>query len=198
MIARDVFRALVKDQVTPAMRERGFRGGSSKYFLRDVSGHIGSVQLVGNPKRSGPEQFVYDVVIGVRSSYLQRSDEVRGKPPLARPLHWPDHDWIDLRDAPRLRVEDDPDAQARWIIATVDAWALPAFRRSFTDDGLRWASDLSPHRVGCGWPRILQDATLGRHAEVEAAIRDSTDGGRHPADHPVFDEARRLLAERPH
>ncbi len=83
MTAQEQYRRMVKECITPALRERGWRGGSGKYYLNGTTGHVGSVILSGNHRRSNSQVRAFHMHIGVRSMYLQEFQEGTGRAPLS-------------------------------------------------------------------------------------------------------------------
>lgn len=169
--ARDLYKAMLLS-ITHAMREREFRGSSGKYFLAGGSGHIGSVSLSGNPKRSTAEVAYLHIHYEVQSSYHREWEAVtaiKAKTPSA----WSDHDWFEDVPPPNrdiagwpIFVSSDSDAVAEEIVTVLDRTAIPAVRESLDDAGLRKAIDASFVGTGQGAPGILLDISIGN---LEAA-----------------------------
>lgn len=168
MTAKELFRDMLRDLVGPALRERGFSGGSGKYYLTGETGHVGSLQMSGNPKRSWANIFVYDLHIGVTSTFLRESSELAGFPIRKKPSVSSDHDWFDGLGERRLAEDDDVASHASELMAAIDEKAIPRITRSLTDHGLRVAVDSCLVGAGRGWARLLHDIAEGN---VDAARR---------------------------
>lgn len=190
--ARDEFGEMLRVRVTPVLRQRGFTGGSGRYYLSGDSGHVGSLLLSGNPKRSTPDVFVYDVHVGVTSSHLRLSSELIADPIRSRPSSWSDHDWFDGIGERRLAAGDDPGAHADLLLAKLDAAALPRLTASLTDEGLRTAVDGCPVGMGRGWSRILLDLAQGRIDAARPEVARAVD--ERGVDDPLAAELLRRLA----
>ncbi|WP_067439947.1 hypothetical protein [Nocardioides jensenii] len=178
MHAREVYKTMLKDTITPAMRDRGFRGGSGNYYLDGDSGHTGSVLLSGNPKRSTSETTHFSIHCGVQSRYLKEVNQALGEKP-RKPSVWSDHDWFDSVEPEgdrsanyTISVSSDPVVVGEGIVTILDERALPAVRRSLDDAGLRHAVDNCFVGMGRGASRILLDIAQGRLEEARSSISD--------------------------
>jgi len=177
MHARDVYKAMLLDTITPAMRLRGFRGGNGNYYVDGESGHTGTVLISGNPKRSTADVTYFHLHFGVQSSYLKKWNAASGHKS-KRPSVWSDHDWFD--DVPAqnnqlagytITVTSDAAVVGREIIAILDDTAIPAVRASLDDPGLRQAISASVLGVG-GIPLLLMDLAQGRIDEANSQIAE--------------------------
>lgn len=166
---------MLRERVSPALRERGFSGGGGKFYLRGPTGHVGSILMSGNWKRSTAELFDYHVHVGVTSLYLRQTEEFRGEPIRSRPADWADHDWLDEIGEYQLRATDDIDDHADHLLEELDRAAIPRILPSLTDEGLRAAVDACPVGVGRGWARLLLDIAQGN---LETARRDLAQAAR--------------------
>ncbi|TDO47701.1 hypothetical protein EV643_1087 [Kribbella sp. VKM Ac-2527] len=151
MTAQDQYRRMLKECVTPALRERGWRGGSGKYYLHGTTGHVGSVILSGNHRRSAAQVRTFHVHIGVASQYLQEFQEGTGRAPLSkRPSYALDHDWFDEVANFTITSEDDPLEVGAFVWMVLETQAIPRVAASLDDDGLRSAVDGCPVGAGRG------------------------------------------------
>jgi len=180
MHARDVYKAMLRDTITPGMRARGFRGGTGSYYVDGESGHTGSVLISGNSKRSTAEVTYFHIHFGVQSAYLKQWDAALGSKP-KRASDWSDHDWFDDVPAPNnqlagyvISVTSDPTVVGREIIEILDGTAIPAVRASLDDSGLRQAIDGSVLGVG-GIPLLLMDLVQGRVDQARSQIAEIVD-----------------------
>lgn len=178
MHARDVYKAMLRDTITPAMRERGFRGGSGSYYLDSEPGHTGSVLLSGNSKRSTAEVTHFHIHVGVQSRYTKQWHAAMGTPP-KKPSVGSDHDWLDGVKPTHdqfadyaIGVESDPTVVGEQIIGILDDRAIPAVQRSLGDDGLRAAVDNCFTGMGRGVSRILLDIAQGHLETARSSIAD--------------------------
>lgn len=193
MTAREEFRDLLRVHVTPAMRERGFSGAAGKYYLTGPSGHVGSLLISGNPKRSTADAFEYDLHAGVTSTYLRLASDLRGAPVRSRPSVWSDHDWFTTAGGGRFHRGDDRAQHATTLLADVDLRGLRWIRASLTDDGLRAAVDVCHVGVGKGWARVFLDLAQGRLDDARPRVEEAeTDLG---ADDAMVAEMRRRMAD---
>jgi hypothetical protein len=162
---------MLKECITPALRERGWRGGSGKYYLHGTTGHVGSLQLSGHHARSTAQMRTFHVHVGVASRYLQEFREGTGRKPMTkRPSYALDHDWFDEVASFTITSEDDPLEVGRFVWMIVETQAVPRVEASLDDDGLRRAVDDCPVGVGGGWPRTLMDIAEGKFEKARRRI----------------------------
>lgn len=132
--ARDQYRRMLNECISPELRSRGWTGGSGKYYLRGGSGHVGSLIISGNPKRSRAHICNFDVHIGVVSTYLRDFHEGTCQPSRAKPSYWSDHDWFShvAKDL-TISEDDDPMTVGRHVLALLDEVAIPPVKASLTE-----------------------------------------------------------------
>ncbi len=187
--AKAAFNDGLRSVVTPSLRARGYTGTSGRYYLTGPE-HTGSVLVAGNPKRSGLECFVYDVHIGVTSSYLRRTSELRGSPVPARPTVWSGHDWFDHLHEGRYEMGEDPIKHAESLLSILELGACQVIEASLTNVALRKMVDTNPVGVGRGWARLLMDIEEG--LLDAAAPRLDTAAAERGEDDPLVTELRRV------
>ena len=183
MTAQDQYRRMVKECLTPALRERGWRGGSGKYYLHGTTGHVGSVILSGDHRRSTAEVRTFHVNIGVVSQYLREFGEGTGQAPLPKhPSYALDHDWFDEVASFTITSEDDPQEQGAFVWMILETQAIPRVAASLDDAGLRRAVDGCPVGVGRGAARTLMEIAQGNFEAATRRIESSQDsfGGDDP------------------
>ena len=161
---------MLKECVTPALRERGFRGGSGKYYLQGEAGHVGSLVMSGNPKRSTQQTMHVAVHIGVVSRYLRQARTLSGQETPARPSYALEHDWFD--QVAEFTIDQDADLQrtGQGLVDLLDQRAVPAILESLDDAGLRRAVDSCPVGVGRGAARTLMEIELGNFEVARSRI----------------------------
>jgi hypothetical protein len=185
---------MLKECITPALRERGWRGGSGQYYLHGTTGHVGSLQLSGHHARSTAQIRTFHVHVGVVSRYLQEFRESTGRQPMTkRPSYALDHDWFDEVASFTITSEDDPLKVGGFVWMIVETQAIPRVEASLDDDGLRRAVDDCPVGVGGGWPRTLMDIAEGKFEEACRSIEFSENRGH--GDDPDVTFVRRRLRE---
>jgi hypothetical protein len=174
---------MLKECITPALREQGWRGGSGQYYLHGTTGHVGSLILSGHHARSTAQVRTFHVHIGVVSRYLQEFREGTGRKPMTkRPSYALDHDWFDEVASFTISSEDDPLEVGGFVWMIVETQAIPRVAASLDDDGLRRAVDDCPVGVGGGWVRTLMDIAKGNLEEARRSIEFSENrvGGDDP------------------
>jgi hypothetical protein len=165
---------MLKECITPALRERGWRGGSGRYYLHGTTGHVGSLILSGHHARSTAQVRSFHVHIGVVSRYLREFREGTGRKPMTkRPSYALDHDWFDEVASFTITSEDDPLEVGGFVWTIVETQAIPRVAASLDDDGLRRAVDDCPVGVGGGWVRTLMDIAKGNLEEARRRIEFS-------------------------
>ncbi len=176
MTAQEQYRRMVKECITPALRERGWRGGSGKYYLNGTTGHVGSVILSGNHRRSNSQVRAFHMHIGVRSMYLQEFQEGTGRAPLSkRPSHAVEHDWLDEVATFTITSEDDPLDVGAFVWTVLESQALSPVVASLDDAGLRRAVDECPVGAGYGGARTLMDIAHGNFETASRTIESWAD-----------------------
>jgi hypothetical protein len=151
MTAQDQYRRILKECITPALRKRGWRGGSGKYYLHGTTGHVGSVIFSGNHRGSTAQVRTFHVHTGVVSQYLQEFREGTGQAPLSkRPSYALDHDWFDGVATFTITSEDDPLEIGAFVWMVLETQAVPWVAASLDDAGLRRAVDDCPVGAGRG------------------------------------------------
>lgn len=194
MTAQDQYRRMLKECITPALRERGWRGGSGHSYLHGTTGHVGSLQLSGHHARSTAQMRTFHVHVGVVSRYLQEFREGTGRKPMTkRPSYALDHDWFDEVASFTITSEDDPLDVGGFVWMIVETQAIPRVEASLDDDGLRRAVNDCPVGVGGGWPRTLMDIAKGNFEEARRSIEFSENRGG--GDDPDVTFVRRRLHE---
>ncbi len=164
---------MLKECITPALRERGWRGGSGKYYLRGTTGHVGSLILSGDHRRSTAQVSTFHVHVGVVSRYLQEFREATGQEPRKKPSYALDHDWFDEIASFTINSDDDPLEVGGFVWGIVETQAIPRVAASLDDQGLRRAVDDCPVGVGRGAARTLMDITQGNAEAARTQIETS-------------------------
>ena len=157
---------MLKERITPALRERGWRGGSGKYYLHGTTGHVGSLILSGDHRRSTAQVRTFLVHVGVVSRYLQEFMEGTRQEPPTKPSHALDHDWFGEVASFTISSDDDPLEMGGFVWLIVETQAIPRVTASLDDHGLRSAVDDCPVGVGRGGARTLMEIA---HGNVEVA-----------------------------
>jgi hypothetical protein len=152
---------MLKECITPVLRERGWRGGSGKYYLHGTTGHVGSLILSGNHRQSSAQVRTFLVHVGVVSRYLQEFREGTGQEPPTKPSYALDHDWFDEVASFTITSDDDPLEVGRFVWMIVETQAIPRVAASLDDYGLRRAVDDCPVGVGRGGARTLMEIAQG-------------------------------------
>src|SRR4051812_21510614 len=117
---------MLKECLTPALRERGWRGGSGQYYLHGTTGHVGSLILSGHHALSTAQVRTFHVHVGVVSRYLQEFMEGTGREPMTkRPSYALDHDWFDEVARFTISSEDDPLEVGGFVWMIVETQAIP-------------------------------------------------------------------------
>lgn len=183
MTAQDQYRRMLKECITPALRERGWRGGSGRYYLHGTTGHVGSLILSGHHARSTAQMRTFLVHVGVVSRYLQEFRAGTGREPMTkRPSYALDHDWFDEVASFTITSEDDPLEVGGFVWMIVETQAIPRVAASLDDDGLRRAVDDCPVGVGGGGARTLMEIAQGNYEAARSRIEHSENrvGGDDP------------------
>lgn len=177
MTAQDQYRYMLKEYITPALRERGWRGGSGKYYLTGgTTGHVGSLILSGNHRRSTTQACSFTAHIGVVSRYLRLFREGAGQPPTPkRPSYALEHDWFDEVAGFTITTEDDPIEVGGFVLTVLDLQAIPRVAASLDDDGLRSAVDSCFVGVGRGGARTLMEIAQCNFESARSSIESSAD-----------------------
>ena len=175
MTAQDQYRLMLKESVTPALRERGWRGGWGKYYLHGATGHVGSMIMACNHRRSTTQVRTFDVHIGVVSRYLREFMEGTGRAPPKRPSYALDHDWFDDVASFTITSQDDPREVGGFVWTILETQAIPRVAASLDDDGLRRAVDNCYCGVGHGGARTLMEITQGNLEDARIRIASSED-----------------------
>ena len=173
MTAQDQYRRMLEESITPALRERGWLGGSGKYYLHGATGHVGSMILAGNHRRSTAQVRTFDVHIGVVSRYLREFREGTGQAPPKRPSYAVDHDWFDDVASFTITSQDDPREVGGFVWTILETQAVPRVAASLDDDGLRRAVDDCYVGVGNGGARTLMEIMQGNLEEARIRIDSS-------------------------
>lgn len=192
MTAQDQYRQMLKECLTPALRERGWRGGSGNYYLHGPTGHVASLLLAGNHRRSTAAVRTFHVHIGVASRYLREFREGTGQP-TKRPAVALDHDWMEEVASFTITEDDDPLEVGDFVWSIIETQAIPKVAASLDDDGLRQAVDDCPVGVGRGAARTLMEIAQGNLEAARAEI-DSSEAA-FGADDPGVAFLRRRLHE---
>jgi hypothetical protein len=173
--AQDQYRQMIKDCITPALRERGWRGGSSYYYMTGATGHLGTLQLSGNHARSTTQVRTFSLHVGVRSRYFQELVEATGQPVTKRPTSTLEHDWMESVASFTIAADDDPLDVGGFVLMTIESQAIPLVTASLEDAGLRQAVDFCAAGVGGGEVRTLMEIAQGNFEEARSRIAASED-----------------------
>ncbi len=174
MTAQDRYRHMLEECITPVLRERGWRGGSGKYYLHGATGHVGSMILSGNHRRSTAQVRTFHVHIGVVSRYLREFREGTGQAPRSkRPSYALDHDWFDDVASFTITSQDDPREVGGFVWTILETQAVPRVAASLDDDGLRRAVDDCYVGVGQGGARTLMEIVHGNFEAARSRIDSS-------------------------
>lgn len=164
---------MLKECLTPALREGGWRGGSGNYYLHGSTGHVASLLLSGNHRRSTAAVRTFHVHIGVASRYLREFLEGTGQASTKRPAAALDHDWLAEVASFTINAEDDPLEVGGFVWSIIETQAIPIVIDSLDDHGLRKAVDNCPVGVGNGAARTLMEIAQGNFEAARRRISSS-------------------------